>query len=143
MSGLLCTTMMVMAVPAKPGIMRLTQPDGSVVEATIVGDEHFHYYETPAGEILLRDNTGTLRPAVLSTDGTLEARGMITGKATPAAERSLIFKAIAEQSEKNADRQPSRVAPNPIQPKFPTTGTVTGLVLGFCFTELQYLSDQI
>ena len=129
LSGLLCTTMMVMAVPAKPGIMRLTQPDGSVVEATIVGDEHFHYYETPAGEILLRDNTGTLRPATISADGSLEACGAITGKATPAAERTLIFKAIAEQAEKAAGKQPSRVAPNPILPKFPTTGTVTGLIL--------------
>ena len=53
---LLLGTMMVLAVPAKPGIMRLTQPDGSVVEATVIGDEHFHYYETPAGEILMRDN---------------------------------------------------------------------------------------
>lgn len=121
--------MMVMAVPAKPGITKLTQPDGSVVEATIIGDEHFHYYETPEGEILLRDNTGTLRPAAISADGTLEARGAITGNATPAAERSLIFKAIAEQAEKIADKKPARVAPNPIQPKFPTTGTVTGLIL--------------
>ena len=52
---------MALAVPAMPGLMKLVQPDGSVVEATIKGDEHFHYYETAAGEILLRDDAGTLR----------------------------------------------------------------------------------
>ena len=41
------------AVPAMPGLHRLTQPDGTVVEAYIHGDESFHYYETNAGELLL------------------------------------------------------------------------------------------
>ena len=70
---------MALAVPAMPGLMKLVQPDGSVVEATIKGDEHFHYYETAAGEILLRDDAGTLRPAVIADNGELQARGTITG----------------------------------------------------------------
>lgn len=126
---LLLGTMMVLAVPAKPGIMRLKQPDGSVVEATVIGDEHFHYYETPAGEILMRDNSGMLRPATLTAEGTLEARGAITGNATPASERTAILRAVAEIAGRKAEARQNRISPNPIQPKFPTTGTVTGLIL--------------
>ena len=67
---------MALAVPAMPGLMKLVQPDGSVVEATIKGDEHLHYYETAAGEILLRDDAGTLRPAVIADNGELQARAL-------------------------------------------------------------------
>lgn len=119
---------MALAVPAMPGLKKLVQPDGSVVEATIKGDEYFHYYETPAGELLLRDDFGTLRPAVLSVAGNLVAQGEITGNATPEPQRKAILDAVARKFNEAAQRQ-NRVAPNPIQPKFPTTGTVTGLIL--------------
>ena len=115
------------AVPAMPGLMRLAQPDGSVVEATVYGDERFHYYETAAGEILLRDECGMLRPAVLTPAGTLEAQGSITGVATTPERREAILKAADRLLE--SSRQQARVAPNPIPAKFPTTGTVTGLIL--------------
>lgn len=129
LNSLVCGTLMALAVPAMPGLMRLTQPDGSVVEAKVIGDEHFHYYETADGEILLRDSDGTLRPAALTASGTLEARGTITGKATTGPERAAILEAVARQADKAVMARSSRVAPNTILPKFPTTGTVTGLIL--------------
>ena len=116
---------MALAVPAKPGLMKLEQPDGTVVEATITGDEKFHYYETAEGEILLRDSCGVLRPAVISPSGELVACGEITGKATPQSLRMAISEAVAHK----ADSEIARIAPNVIKPKFPTTGTVTGLIL--------------
>lgn len=125
---LLAGTAMSLAVPAMPGLMKLVQPDGSVVEATINGDEHFHYYETVAGEILLRDAEGTLRPAVIGADGILQATGDITGRATTRPVREAVMKAAAVRSLERAESV-SRVAPNVIPSKFPTTGTVTGLIL--------------
>ena len=50
LSGLLFGTLVMNAVPAAPGIKKLVQPDGTVVEAVVIGDERFHYYETAAGE---------------------------------------------------------------------------------------------
>lgn len=117
-----------MAVPALPGLMKLTQPDGSVVEASIIGDERFHYYESSAGEILLRDASGVLRPAVVTASGELEACGSITGKPTSPAVRKSIMAAVAARSAR-LEEGVNRVAPNVIKPKFPTTGTVTGLIL--------------
>lgn len=120
---------MALAVPAKPGLMKITQPDGTVVETTIIGDEHFHYYETPAGEILLRDVDGTLRPAVISATGELEAKGQVTGSATPLSQRNAILEAIAKQRAARMDADIRRIAPKPIPSSFPTTGTVKGLIL--------------
>ena len=129
LAGLVSCVTAAFAVPALPGLHHITQPDGSVVVASVVGDEHFHYYETEAGEILLRDDNGMLRPASVSVNGELVADGFITGKATPAPERQAIMAAIGRQAEQKRLDAMRRVTPNPIKPKFPTTGTVTGLIL--------------
>lgn len=46
------------AVLAKPGIRTLTQPDGSTITATLKGDEHYSFAETPDGYSIVRDKTG-------------------------------------------------------------------------------------
>ena len=40
------------AVPAKPGIITLKQPDGTELKVRLMGDENYHYYETLDGERL-------------------------------------------------------------------------------------------
>lgn len=122
------------AVPAKPGLHRLTQPDGTVVEARIVGDEFFHYYETPAGELLMRDRDGTMRPCVLTADGSLIAKGEITGKASSQE----IHKAVAMAANLVRENKVARVAPAEIKKSFPTTGTVTGLILMCEFQDVKF-----
>lgn len=125
------STAAVLAVPAAPGVFKLTQPDGTVLEVRMYGDEHFHYYETTAGELLLRDNDGVMRPACVSADGLPVARGEISGKATTAADRTRLMEAIALKNRADAEArtQGARVAPNTIKQSFPTTGKVTGLIL--------------
>ncbi len=71
------------AIPAKPGLHTLTQPDGSSVCVNIIGDEHFRYYETPAGEMLMLDTDGTLRPMELTADGKLQAKVKSPGNLLP------------------------------------------------------------
>ena len=61
---LLLTTLLVslqlMAVPAKPVMKTLTLADGSVVNVTLRGDEHFHYYTTDDGRPLMPMTNGSL-----------------------------------------------------------------------------------
>ena len=38
------------AVPARPGIMILKQPDGTELQVRLCGDENNHYYETLDGQ---------------------------------------------------------------------------------------------
>lgn len=48
----------VYAVPARKGWMTLTQPDSTTIEARLVGDEHFHYYENRDGQKIRQNDAG-------------------------------------------------------------------------------------
>jgi len=98
------------AVPAKPGLYTFTQPDGSVVEASLIGDEHFHYYRTPAGMYMLRDADGYLREASIATINTRMAKA-----------------------------RAATAIPGEISRTFPTTGTVRGLIIMAEFQDVKFL----
>lgn len=50
------TTASVLAVPAKPGLMRMQQPDGTELTVRLMGDEHHHFYLSEDGYLLVNDN---------------------------------------------------------------------------------------
>lgn len=52
-----------MAVPARPGVIKVTQKDGTVLSVRLVGDEHFSYYVNEAdGQKMYRAADGDLLP---------------------------------------------------------------------------------
>ncbi len=55
------------AVKARPDAFTVTTDDGRQLRVRLVGDEHFHYYETDDGYPLLRDNNNFYYASV--TDG--------------------------------------------------------------------------
>ena len=55
------------AVPAYPGKIRVTQPDGSVITIRIHGDEWFHYITDESGRVVARQADGFYRPAEMPT----------------------------------------------------------------------------
>ena len=50
------------AIPAYPGKIKVTQPDGSVITIRIHGDEFFHYITDDSGRVVARDADGFYRP---------------------------------------------------------------------------------
>ncbi len=78
-----------MAVPAKPGLLKMTQPDGTELNVRLVGDEFHHYYLSEDGYYLVNDHD-TFYYADVDAAG-LTVRSDI--KATPAARRSAEAKA--------------------------------------------------
>ena len=46
------------AVPAKPVVKRLVQPDGSTLQVRLCGDENNHYYMTLEGDVVEQDKDG-------------------------------------------------------------------------------------
>lgn len=46
------------AVPAYPGLIESKQPDGSVVQIRVMGNEHFHYTVSEDSELVVRDSAG-------------------------------------------------------------------------------------
>ena len=55
---LLACTLLVQASPARRGLVNLTQPDGSTVQAYLSGDEHGHLTTTADGCVLTQDAEG-------------------------------------------------------------------------------------
>jgi len=82
-------TLAALAVPAKPGLLPMTQPDGTVVNVRLLGDEFHHYYVSEDGYYLVNDNE-TFYYANVNADG-LTVRSDI--KAAPASARSAEAKA--------------------------------------------------
>lgn len=130
------------AVPAKPGIHKLSQPDGTVVEAYIYGDEHFRYYETLSGEMLMLSQDGYLRPMSVEKDGTLVAKGEISGNPTSESDRGTFSSAMVRMRA-NAMKSKGfmRVKPAQIPLSFPTTGEVTGLVILCNYQDVKFTPD--
>lgn len=67
------------AIPAKPGIQTITQPDGTTLRVRLVGDENFHYYiSEDDGSILERHGD------------TFTAKDASTRKMAPANRRRIV-----------------------------------------------------
>lgn len=107
--ALTATAASALAVPAKPGLYTFTQPDGTEIVASLVGDEHFHYYVTEDGRHMLRDADGYLREATLETVQTRMAKV-----------------------------RANAIQPGEINRGFPTTGTVRGLIILAEFQDVKF-----
>ena len=51
------------AIPAYPGPIKVTQPDGTVITVRLHGDEWYHYFTDERGRVVARDAAGFFRPA--------------------------------------------------------------------------------
>ncbi|MDE6561352.1 MAG: M6 family metalloprotease domain-containing protein [Muribaculaceae bacterium] len=65
-----------MAIPAKPGFVAYTQPDGSVINIMLAGDEHGHMAYSESGKLLIEVN-GHLEYASFDESGIPIASGII------------------------------------------------------------------
>ena len=55
------------AIPAYPGKIKVTQPDGSVITIQVHGDEWLHYVTDERGRVIARGEDGFFRPATKPT----------------------------------------------------------------------------
>ena len=55
------------AIPAYPGKIKVTQPDGSVITIQVHGDEWLHYVTDDRGRVVARGEDGFFRPAAKPT----------------------------------------------------------------------------
>ena len=83
------------AVPAWPGIISTIQPDGTMVELRLRGDEYVHWGETPDGYTLLRDGDGWWTFAMLCSDGNLVPSSLRYSGSSEAARQAGIAPRLA------------------------------------------------
>ncbi|MDE7343315.1 MAG: hypothetical protein K2N19_04795 [Muribaculaceae bacterium] len=85
LAGSLAAPVAMQAVPAYPGVIKAQQPDGTVVEILMTGDERDHHIFTTDGFMLLRDKQGFMTYAMADADGLPVASAM---RASSPQERS-------------------------------------------------------
>ncbi len=61
---------------ALPGLQKYVQPDGSVIAAELIGDEHHHWLQTADG-VLLVNTHGACYVASIADDGSLQATNIL------------------------------------------------------------------
>lgn len=129
------------AVPAWPGLHRVTQPDGTTLTYRLVGDEHSHCLLTLDGYLLQRNAEGTLCYAHRPDGLRLCSTGIAAHDAALRSPReTTLLDSIGKAPwpatpADGAHRSPARL----IDENFPTLGSLRGLVLlvEFADNELQ------
>ena len=102
-AGILLGVSPLFAVPAKPVLVRVAQPDGTVVTVKTVGDEFYHYKSTSDGIPVVRGEDGFYRYAELSATGLVVAGNVI---ARDSSMRSVSDKAyLTSLSEKKISQK--------------------------------------
>ena len=64
------------AVPAYPGLITVTQPDGTTISYYMKGDENFHFITSEDGYLMALNNNNILEYAVLNADFEIVTTGV-------------------------------------------------------------------
>lgn len=67
------------AIKAKPGLVEYTQPDGSIVNIKIYGDERSNFRASKDGYVVMENDKGFLEYAVLDANGSPKPSGKMLG----------------------------------------------------------------
>lgn len=140
------------AVPAKRGVRQYKQPDGSMVNVTLHGDENFHYYLTADNMPLMEDADGALyfatvengklqKTKYLACDASMrstELKAAIAGTNTSDVVTALRAKAL-NTGRRNAD---SHVGLGKFTTTFPTKGEQKALVVLVEYKDVKFKIDD-
>ena len=97
----LCCISAAMAVPAYRGLIRHTQPDGSVISIRLHGDEFGHWVTDASGQVLEMDADGYYRPASTAAAASRRAAAQIRRAAANSRRRSPAKAGIASGTNKH------------------------------------------
>lgn len=145
------------AVPAKRGFFTYTQPDGSVIRASLAGDEFGHYYLSDDNVPMLRDSNGYFRYAIISPDGQIslstlkarnkEQRSEEARELTAALNQEAFRAAFTRQINLTKGRRTkAKAAPQQglglFTSNYPRTGTVRSLVMLVEYSDVKFKIDD-
>ncbi|MDR2684015.1 MAG: hypothetical protein LBB53_01375, partial [Prevotellaceae bacterium] len=99
-SNMLLISILIYAVPAKPGIYKVSQPDGTEIEIVLNGDEHSHFVTSADGFLLKKSNNNFYHYATMNKNGLVFASKFvyhISSKRTD-AELNFINKVLSKHN---------------------------------------------
>lgn len=112
---LLLSSLNASAIPAKPGLIPMTQADGTTINVRLVGDENFHFYLSEDGYLLSNDNDTFYYATVDALGATIRSDYKATAPAQRTAEVNqylsrvsmpTVLKALEKRSESLVKRTP-------------------------------------
>ncbi len=138
------------AVPAKKGLISITQPDGSKIAVNINGDEHFNWRTLESGYPITRGEDGYYYYAQYSSDGGRAAtsqRVLVGGRlmaapsnaTTPSAMKSIAATRIAERIAVN--NATTRVTSDSAS-AFPNIGDIKSAIILVEFADLEFVIEN-
>ena len=105
---LFCLCTVAGAVPARRGVLRLAQPDGSVLKVRIIGDEFSHIIYTQDGAAIKIGDDGYYRYAEVGASGKLQATDYVAGRTAPqdilSRSRSVPVSVVSKAASQNRQR---------------------------------------
>lgn len=120
----LAATLAALAIPAKPGLRTITQPDGTTVTVRLMGDERFHTLVTTdglavgrdalTGQLCYRTASGALSTVAAHNPGTRSAAeaDFLAANASQLTATSLASKALKSRAAKAPAKALSQVPHN-------------------------------
>lgn len=136
------------AVPAYPGLINATQPDGTIVSVKLHGDESLNWASTPDGYTLLRNSEGFWSFARQMKDGSIAPTDLkYVGDESVAVangiEKGLMFAADqrAELKQQSLEMKGSSLQ---VEGTYPATGKnkLLVLLLNYSDTQTRYTQAQ-
>lgn len=135
------TSAILSAMPAMRGLRTIEQPDGTVIEIRVVGDENMHFTTLADGTLIQQDVDGFYRIAKIDADGAVVSAGH---------DLSLISKGIKLTDALIQDVQSMRIkstvsrrrAPQTgmglAESKYPIIGSTKGLIIMVQYTDVKF-----
>ncbi|MFR9523160.1 MAG: M6 family metalloprotease domain-containing protein [Rikenellaceae bacterium] len=147
---MLSTIVSLWAVPAKPGIVVVEEPDGSELKIYINGDENFRWRTTEDGYPITQDDDGYYYYAQYSSTGELtqttqrvSINGRIQAPPTSSMLAAQMIQSIAQSS--SAQQRITRSAEsrsNTSSSGFPSEGSIKSVVILAEYSDLEFVIEN-
>ncbi len=124
----------VLAVPARPAPIETSQPDGTPLVVFVRGDEFVHWYEDPAGYLVMRQAATNQWVYATLVEGQPQATALVVGRDNPAGTAST-GAALAASRDKAARAKAAKMARNDRPDRAGPRGTVKNLVILAGFSD--------
>ena len=143
------TNAVLLAVPAKRMVQTVQQPDGSILQTVLQGDEKFHYLSTIDGIMLEKGIDNSLRYAVTTSTGVIAAGEFLAHD--PEKRESSELEYIQSINSQTIANRVSQMRAQALysapwmaaNTTFPNTGTVKGLIILAQFQDVRFSSATI
>ena len=135
----------VYGVPAKPGVIKKTLPNGEVISLNLQGDESHHQYFSLDGYPVMESADGYFYYGTLSAQGRIESSDIRVNNIesrdshekafVSALDRELLVSSLNQDIKRNAR---AKYAPQPQRSDYPTIGEQHALVVLVEYTDCKF-----